>query len=262
MPSEGAGSEHRTTMSTSAHVAPFRRGSAVALCGLAAVLLGYLTASAAGHRQARDASIVTVTAGKPSEFAFTLSAAKASAATVRFKVTNKGAVPHQFKVCTTPAASAKRNACVGKATKVLKHGQRAVLTVTFMHPGTYEFLSGLPGQAAKGLKGLFTISSGAFVAPAATTAVKTATTSGPGIPSATPATPTIPTTTPAAGAAAAGAAIWTAGGCSSCHSLDGVRAASGGNISASLNATHSGGPFPNGALTATQISQLQAYING
>jgi uncharacterized cupredoxin-like copper-binding protein len=53
----------------------------------------------------------TVTAGRPSEFHFTLSKKALTRGTVTFKVTNKGSLPHDFKVAgkkTRPLAPASR----------------------------------------------------------------------------------------------------------------------------------------------------------
>src|SRR5437588_9986585 len=44
------------------------------------------------------AATIAVTAGKPSEFHFTLSKKTAALGTVTFKVTNKGNLPHDFKI--------------------------------------------------------------------------------------------------------------------------------------------------------------------
>src|SRR6266436_1379596 len=55
------------------------------------VLLWALPATA--HRTAAKATVVTVTAGKPSEFRFTLSTKTVKHGTVTFKVTSGGALP-------------------------------------------------------------------------------------------------------------------------------------------------------------------------
>jgi plastocyanin len=97
------------------------------------------TASAASEATF-DAPVVSVTAGKPSEFAFTLSKTAGLPGLVTFKVTNRGALAHAFAVG-------------GAATRILKPGQSALLTVTFDKPGSYEYRSSVQGQAAKGMKG-------------------------------------------------------------------------------------------------------------
>jgi uncharacterized cupredoxin-like copper-binding protein len=237
----------------------------LACVGLVAVLLGYRTGSAAGQERAAEATVVTVIAGKPSEFAFTLSKssalpwqAKPRSGTVTFKVTNRGALSHQFKVCTTPVTSARLITCSGTGTKVLKPGQSATLTIIFKKRGTYEYLSNVPGQAAKGMKGLIGIG---VTVPRAATTTTPSTTSTPSTTTApstttTPSTPTTPSSTAPTGDPVAGAAVWVSAGCSSCHTIGEAR----GNVGPDLNLTHPGA-FNNGPLTPTQISDLAAYVN-
>jgi plastocyanin len=114
--------------------------SAVAT-GVVSVSVGLAawTASAAGDSML-EAPVVTVAAGKPSEFAFTLSKASGLPGLVTFKVTNRGTLAHAFAVG-------------GAATKILKPGQTVLLTVAFEKAGTYEYRSSVQGQAAKGMKG-------------------------------------------------------------------------------------------------------------
>jgi len=121
--------------------------SAVATCVVSAsVSLACWTASAASET-ALDAPVVTVTAGKPSEFAFTLSKASGLPGLVTFRVTNRGALAHAFTVA-------------GAATRILRPGQSTLLTVSFDKPGTYEYRSSVQGQAAKGMKGRLVVVSG------------------------------------------------------------------------------------------------------
>src|ERR1700689_3185343 len=68
---------------------------------------------AVAHPAAVKAVTVKVTAGKPSEFHFTLSTSSAAKpGTVTFQVTNKGTIPHDFKIN-------------GKATPLLSPGKTA-----------------------------------------------------------------------------------------------------------------------------------------
>ena len=114
--------------------------SAFATCVVSvSVGLACWTASAASETTL-DAPVITVTAGKPSEFAFTLSKSSGLPGLVTFKVTNRGTLAHAFSVA-------------GAATRALRPGQSALLTVTFDKPGAYEYRSSLQGQAAKGMKG-------------------------------------------------------------------------------------------------------------
>jgi plastocyanin len=106
---------------------------------LVAVGLGCWTASAANQGR-METPVVTVTAGKPTEFAFTLSKSSGLPDLVTFRVTNRGALAHAFAIG-------------GSATRVLRPGQSALLTVSFAKPGSYEYRSSLPGQAGKGMRG-------------------------------------------------------------------------------------------------------------
>ena len=77
---------------------------------------------------ASKATVVKVTAGKPSDF----------------KVTNRGALEHDFKIA-------------GKVTKKLKPGTTATLKVTFKKGGKFKYLCTLPGHAAAGMRGTFVV---------------------------------------------------------------------------------------------------------
>jgi uncharacterized cupredoxin-like copper-binding protein len=134
---------------------------AVSCAGLAASLLGMVAGSASGQTRAKSSAkvtVVTVTAGKPVELGFKLSRwSMLPAGTVTFKVTNKGYATHDFKLCTVPATTSAKNACVGKVTKLLRRNQTATLTVKLTKNGKYEFLCSVPGHAAAGMKGLLGI---------------------------------------------------------------------------------------------------------
>jgi uncharacterized cupredoxin-like copper-binding protein len=148
--------------------------SALGVTGLA---LGAGVGLASG--QVTKVPTIVVTAGKPSEFAFTVSkTSNLPVGKVMFKMTNKGVIGHSFKVCTTAATSAKANACVGVATKVLAPGKSQTITVTFKKKGKYEFLCTVSGHAANGMKGL--VGAGVTVTKAeATGKVTTTTTTTP-----------------------------------------------------------------------------------
>lgn len=107
------------------------------LVAVVAVLAWALPASAK-HSTAK-ATTVTVTAGKPSEFSFTLSTKTVKAGSVTFKVTNKGNLPHDFKIG-------------GKKTAVIGPGKTAKLTVT-LKAGKQAYSCTVPGHAAAGMKG-------------------------------------------------------------------------------------------------------------
>jgi uncharacterized cupredoxin-like copper-binding protein len=159
-------------------------------------------------------TVVTVTAGKPTELGFKLSKFSAlPAGTITFKVTNQGLGGHDFKICTTPVTSLAKNACVGKVTKLLKHGDTATLTVTLTKTGKYEYLCAVTGHAAAGMKGLLGVgvpvsaSAAASSSPSSSTSSKsgstsTGSTSGGGVTSVTTTTPP-----PAAGGGGGGGAV-------------------------------------------------------
>jgi uncharacterized cupredoxin-like copper-binding protein len=79
-----------------------------------------------------------------SEFKFVLSKKTAKRGIVVFRVTNAGAVQHDFEIS-------------GRKTRLLSHGQTATLRVTFLRKGHYAYQCTVPGHAAAGMKGVFTI---------------------------------------------------------------------------------------------------------
>src|SRR5205814_9766028 len=84
-----------------------------------------LAASAGGPAAGgAKVAVVTVTAGEPLELAFKLSKfSLLPVGKVTFKVTNKGVLTHDFKVCTKPVTSSKLNTCTGTGTKKLGAGE-------------------------------------------------------------------------------------------------------------------------------------------
>jgi uncharacterized cupredoxin-like copper-binding protein len=106
-----------------------------------AALAAAVPATAATAHHAAKATTITVAM---SEFKFKLSKTSAPAGTVTFKVTNKGKVPHDFKV------GAKKTPLVGP-------GKSATLKVTFAKAGKFAYLCTVPGHAASGMKGTFTV---------------------------------------------------------------------------------------------------------
>jgi len=147
-----------------------------------------------------------------SEFKFVLSKKSVPrGTTVIFTVTNKGKIPHDFKIN-------------GKKTPVLKPGKKATLRVVFRTKGSIAFLCTLPGHAQGGMKGKFGVGVKAPVPPPTTTTP----------PSTTPP----PTTTPGGvetlqGDPVAGKAVFAANGCASCHTL--AAAGASGNVGPNLD---------------------------
>jgi uncharacterized cupredoxin-like copper-binding protein len=106
------------------------------------VLVWALPATA--HRTVAKATVVTVTAGKPSEFRFALSVKTVKHGAVTFKVPSNAAMPHDFKIN-------------GKTTRLLSQGQTQSLTVNFAKAGKYPYLCTVTGHAAAGMKGTLTV---------------------------------------------------------------------------------------------------------
>ena len=134
--------------------------------GAAGLALGFATTGAATPQASKATVHITVAA---SEFKFVLSKRTVPVgSTVIFKVVNKGKISHDFKIA-------------GKKTKTLNPGQSVTLTVKFTKKGHYAYLCTIPGHAAAGMKGTFSVG---------TPAVSTTT------PTTTQMTTTTPTTTP------------------------------------------------------------------
>lgn len=127
----------------------------ILLLAVAAVVV--VAVPTAQAKPGRAAATVTVTAGKPSEFGFKLSTKTVAHGAVTFNVTNGGAIPHTFKVCSAPTKSASATSCSGKVTSMLSPGSKATLKVTFSKAGSYEYLCTVPGHAAGGMKGLLKV---------------------------------------------------------------------------------------------------------
>ena len=101
-------------------------------------------------------SNVTVTAGKPAEFHFIVAPSTVKSGIVVFKVTNKGALAHDFSICS--ASSTKlANSCRGRTTKQISPNSSDTLRVTITRKGTYEYLCTVPGHAAGGMKGFIKV---------------------------------------------------------------------------------------------------------
>ena len=120
----------------------------LAAVGVAAVfgvsssaLAGRQPAAAQGVSRAALITNVTVAA---SEFKFVLSKKTAKRGIVVFKVTNVGKLQHDFQIDR-------------RKTRLLSHGQSETLRVVFARKGHYPYICTVPGHAALGMKGVFTI---------------------------------------------------------------------------------------------------------
>ena len=110
---------------------------------LAFVVLVSLLVTAAALASS-SATAVAVTAGKPSEFRFTLSKKTVPRGSVTFRVSNRGTLTHDFKIA-------------GKTTKLIPKGKTAILTVRIPKAGKYKFLCTVPGHAAGGMRGVLIV---------------------------------------------------------------------------------------------------------
>ena len=108
---------------------------------LAAVLiaLAVLVVPALASRSHATGTTVKVAA---SEFRFVISTKSTAHGSVTFVVTNKGKLPHDFKIA-------------GKKTPLLNPGKSAKLTVT-LKTGRFPYSCTVAGHASAGMKGSFT----------------------------------------------------------------------------------------------------------
>jgi uncharacterized cupredoxin-like copper-binding protein len=118
----------------------------IALFAVAAVAAGGATAQASRQpATTHHAALIARVNVAASEFKFVLSKKSAKRGIVIFKVTNVGAIQHDFQIS-------------GRKTRLLSHGQSTTLRVSFLRKGTYAYKCTVPGHAAAGMKGVFTIS--------------------------------------------------------------------------------------------------------
>jgi uncharacterized cupredoxin-like copper-binding protein len=116
---------------------------------VAAVVAGLALAAplaalaAATGTTAAQATTIMVTAGKPTEFHFTLSKSSVAKGSVTFKITNKGKLAHDFKIA-------------GKTSPMLQPGKSATLKVT-LSAGKQKYQCTVPGHAAAGMRGTLTV---------------------------------------------------------------------------------------------------------
>jgi uncharacterized cupredoxin-like copper-binding protein len=119
-----------------------RRAAALAALSLGTFAVA-VPASASVHATAASTS-VTVTAGKPSEFRFTLSTKSVKHGKVTFKIVNKGHASHDFSIG-------------GKKSSMVKPGKSTTLTVN-LSKGSKAYKCTVPGHAAAGMKGTLKVS--------------------------------------------------------------------------------------------------------
>jgi plastocyanin len=120
------------------------RRTVVLALALAAIVPSVAQARVAQHAATHKAALIARVNVAASEFKFVLSKKSAGRGIVIFKVTNVGAIAHDFSID-------------GRKTRMLNHGQSATLRVTFLRKGAYPYTCTVPGHAAAGMKGVFTI---------------------------------------------------------------------------------------------------------
>ena len=108
---------------------------------LLAALVAALVLSPLAVARTHAATLTTVKVAA-SEFKFKLSTKTAHHGVVVFKVTNKGRIPHDFKIA-------------GKKTPKVQPGKSATLKVT-LSKGKHKYLCTVPGHASFGMTGVFT----------------------------------------------------------------------------------------------------------
>jgi uncharacterized cupredoxin-like copper-binding protein len=114
----------------------------LAAAAIAALALAQLGSARTGQQTAVSATTVQV---KGSEFFFRLSTKSiAKPGKVTFVFKNIGHVSHDFKINR-------------KTTPLIQPGRTARIVVTFKKKGKYPYLCTVPGHAAAGMKGVFTV---------------------------------------------------------------------------------------------------------
>jgi uncharacterized cupredoxin-like copper-binding protein len=113
-----------------------------AAVAIMALSLGQFASASSTRHVHASASAIRVS-GK--EFSFKLSKKSIGRpGTVTFKFKNAGHMLHDFTIN-------------GKKTRLIKPGKTAKLTVSFKKKGGYRYLCTVPGHAAAGMKGVFTV---------------------------------------------------------------------------------------------------------
>ena len=115
--------------------------------GLGALVVGSAASASRGPEAVRSAQARTLIASvnvTASEFKFVLSKKTAKRGLVIFRVKNAGKLGHDFQIN-------------GRRTPVIPPGKSNTLRVTFLRKGHYTYKCTVPGHAAAGMTGVFTI---------------------------------------------------------------------------------------------------------
>ena len=116
----------------------------IALVAAAGMALGLVQLASADIPQTAHAAAATDRV-KGREFHFTLATKTAARpGTVTFTFTNVGTVAHDFSIA-------------GKTTPLVQPGHTAKLVVRFKKAGKFSYLCTVPGHAAAGMRGVFTV---------------------------------------------------------------------------------------------------------
>jgi uncharacterized cupredoxin-like copper-binding protein len=123
---------------------PLTTRSIAALAAVAITALALVGPAGARTEPQANASATTIHVGAK-EFSFRLSAKSIRRpGKVTFAVKNNGDEAHDFRIN-------------GKQTKLLQPGRTARLGVSFRRKGKYRYLCTVPGHAAAGMRGIFTV---------------------------------------------------------------------------------------------------------
>lgn len=120
------------------------RTATVSVFAASVLALGTPAQAPASARVTHRATLVTRIKVTAMDIKFKLSTKTAKRGIVVFKVTNIGALTHDFSI-------------KGRTTRKLSHGQSATLRVAFLRKGRYPYKCTVDGHAAAGMKGVFTI---------------------------------------------------------------------------------------------------------
>ena len=119
-------------------------GAVVAGAIAAPVAAAHVSGQSARTQTAERVGLLASVNVSASEFKFVLSKKSARRGVVVFRVKNVGKVGHDFEI-------------KGRKTSVFSPGKSATLRVTFLRKGHYAYKCTVPGHAAAGMKGVFTI---------------------------------------------------------------------------------------------------------
>ena len=115
--------------------------------GVGALIVGSAALAARQSEPVRFAQAHTLIASvnvTASDFKFVLSSKTAKRGIVIFRLKNVGKLGHDFQIN-------------GRRTPVISSGKTATLRVVFLRKGNYPYSCTVPGHAAAGMRGVFTI---------------------------------------------------------------------------------------------------------